>query len=177
MNKTEAKSECFDDGLLSSTWLFFTLSSVVRFSKHKFRKLDLFPSSGSSGERFVLRWTPWTGLVNLPSLLPDDGKRSSFRNVVFAKKLRWTVSEIIITFTSKTALLCVRRLIGCSYVAASRLQNMSERPSVTQLDSYRCVPWWTAGYWTPALRTCVRSTTSEVFVTIYLTNSMEQSPS
>jgi hypothetical protein len=61
-------------------WVFglFPLSGILENTT--FRKLDLFPSSGEGGgKRHLLSWAP----SRPPS--PEDGNRSSFRNVVFSR--------------------------------------------------------------------------------------------
>jgi hypothetical protein len=59
-----------------------------------FQKLDLFPSLGEG--RYLLCSVPQKDLTSIPS--PEDGNRSSFRNVVFLSSNslesgRWTKSE------------------------------------------------------------------------------------
>jgi hypothetical protein len=57
-----------------------------------FRKLDLFPSSGKRletptimgpSERFTLGFCKGPNSVGVSHLLPEDGNRSSFRNIMF----------------------------------------------------------------------------------------------
>jgi hypothetical protein len=76
--------------------LFFFLDFVHHLYFNKtatFRKLDLLPSSGKKGRTETLAvWSP--GWASLRPGLPEDGRRSSFRNVEnLLKYRRWTKSK------------------------------------------------------------------------------------
>jgi hypothetical protein len=71
-------------------WVFGLCPSsgfeIIRRKNTTFRKLDLFPSLGEG--RHLLCWVPYKELTSitgrsrcLPS--PEEGNRSSFRNIVF----------------------------------------------------------------------------------------------
>jgi hypothetical protein len=95
-----------------------------------FRKLDLFPSSGVGGEKTPTQWLSlartmgpnWEGVFSPPS--PEDGNRSSFRNVFFGipdnGKTPEKFCEFCSTYTivrilsSLSAFFVLRREIGLS---------------------------------------------------------------
>jgi hypothetical protein len=69
-------------------------SSTVFSLKKTFRKLALPPSSGKKGGR---GGTYSVGSVRKsfpPPFFPEDGSRTSFRNVVFKEKL-WTMDKVL----------------------------------------------------------------------------------
>jgi hypothetical protein len=66
-----------------------------------FWKLDLLPSSGP-GLRLAQPGGP-TARVSVLSFLPEDGRRSSFRNVILLKYRQWTKSKKKKTFTDYNA--------------------------------------------------------------------------
>jgi hypothetical protein len=67
--------------------VFFSFVHRLYFNKiTTFRKLDLLPSSGKRGRTKTLAVGLWSFLF-----LPEDGRRSSFQNVVILLKYRrWT---------------------------------------------------------------------------------------
>jgi hypothetical protein len=67
---------------------FWTLSIIHSFLKNTaFRKLDLLLSS------LVQSLSKEPNIVGTTFILPEDGNRSSFRNVVFLRK-QWPVDEV-----------------------------------------------------------------------------------
>jgi hypothetical protein len=95
-----------DDGVKHSELPSFWTLSIVQYSKKfkntTFRKLDLFPSPGQGGKT-PCQLGPLEKLTSItgPNWLgvfppwPEDGNRSSFRNVVFSNFLEyWTMDKV-----------------------------------------------------------------------------------
>jgi hypothetical protein len=97
---------------------FWTLS-IVRYSRKigdtTFRKLDLFPSSGKGGKTptqlsplervqwLILALSKGPNWVGVFPPLPEDGNRSSFRNVVSSIFLEYRTMEKV---TKNPVILC-----------------------------------------------------------------------
>jgi hypothetical protein len=94
-----------DDGVMRFEKSYFrTLSIVQYFSlKTKFRKLALLPSSVSvQWLRLALsRGSHRVGVTPSPHILPEDGSRASFRNVVFKEK-HSTMDKVLKEDSSKS---------------------------------------------------------------------------